>query len=412
MSPPEAEPARQWMPSARSLKVLQIGKHFYPDEGGVETVTQGISNALLLEDIRADVLCFGLAGRSYADLALPYSVFRAKPDLQFGNKVLSFDFARRLRAIEPAYDAGLVHLPNPVAAAAVLAIWRKPLVLLWHADIPQARLRRLLGPLDRRLIAAADLVISPTPAHSDGSEHAAIMRDKTRVAAFPFDPGRLDQPTPDSPGARRVADFLRGRPFVLAVGRLVPYKGFDILLKAARRLPAEAAVVIVGAGPLMGAMSEQVAYHELGGKVLLAGPVESGALSALYGWSSVVCMPSVTAAEMYGMVQVEAMAFGKPIVSTSIPRSGVPYVNRHGVSGLLVEPGDAGQLAAALTAILRDEALRQQLSSGAAELFAREHGFRSAGSRYAAILREAVALRAAAGGRGRPGFSRRPGAQR
>src|SRR3712207_1964424 len=134
----------------RDLRLLQIGKHFPPDTGGIETVMYGISNALQLEGIRADVLCFGITGRAYPPLDLGYEVVRASPTMQVGNKVVSIEFIRKLRALEHDYDAALLHLPNPVAALGVIAYWRKPLILLWHADVPQPYVRKLLAPLDRQ----------------------------------------------------------------------------------------------------------------------------------------------------------------------------------------------------------------------------------------------------------------------
>ena len=114
-------------------------------------------------------------------------------------------------------------------------------------------------------------------------------------------------------------------------------------------------------------------------------------MSACFAGATVFCLPSVTAAEMYGVVQVEALAAGVPIVSTAIPRSGVGWVNRDGVSGLVVPPADAPALAAAITRIAGDPACRAQLSAGAHALFAAEHDMTRAAARYGAIIREAVA---------------------
>ena len=126
---------------------------------------------------------------------------------------------------------------------------------------------------------------------------------------------------------------------MLFAGRLVPYKGVDVLLRAMATVDAR--LVVVGDGPLRGALEAQ-ARATCGGRVTFAGTVADDELTALYHACDVFVLPSVTRAEAFGMVQIEAMACGKPVVSTSVA-SGVPWVNQHHETGLIVPPGDAGR---------------------------------------------------------------------
>jgi rhamnosyl/mannosyltransferase len=95
-------------------------------------------------------------------------------------------------------------------------------------------------------------------------------------------------------------------------------------------------------------------------RVRFAGDVDQTTLTALYHACDVFALPSVTHAEAFGMVQLEAMACRKPVVSTRLP-SGVPWVNRDGDSGLVVTPGDADALAGALRTLLADKELRARM---------------------------------------------------
>lgn len=176
-------------------------------------------------------------------------------------------------------------------------------------------------------------------------------------------------PTPDVQQAAARARAAYGAPLTLFVGRLVPYKGVDVLLKA---LPYVAgSLVIVGDGPLrgdLGALAEQLG---LGGHVHFVGSVSRSDLVALFHAADVLALPSVTPNEAFGLVQLEAHACGVPVASTSLP-TGVPFANLHGVTGLVVTPGDVEELAAALGLLLEDDALRAELGRRAhARLFDR-----------------------------------------
>jgi glycosyltransferase involved in cell wall biosynthesis len=373
------------------INILQIGKYFNPDKGGIETVTEGISTALLSEDIVADVLCFARE-RPYETAHLPYKIMRARPNLELGNKALSVDYYRQIAALSDNYDAALMHLPNPLAMLGALAGWRKPLILIWHADIlPYKLLSPFIRILERASIRQATAVISPTAMHTEGSYLAEALAPKREVIPYPFFADRLPDADASAPEVRAIEAFLRGRRLVLAVGRLVPYKGFDVLVDASLTLDPSAAIVIVGTGPMAKALDSQARQMGTLDKVFFAGHVGDAALAALYERAAVVTMSSVTRAEMYGMTQVEAMSYGVPVVSTIIPRSGVPLVNINDVTGLTVPPNDAVALSAALSRILTEPDTRNRLGDGGRRLCAEIHDSRQAGRRYAQLIRRVVA---------------------
>lgn len=375
------------------IRMLQLAKHFAPDTGGIETVTLNISETLPAFGIQADVLCTAV-GDTYPKIDRGYEVIRCQPDLAFGNKRLSWRYVTQGRRLERDYDVALVHLPNPLAVLVALN-WRKPVILLWHADIPQRAIRLATAPLDRRLIAKAAAIISPTPVHVGRSHHAAaIARRKTAVISYPYDLTARSLATGSTPFATRLRAFGKGRALAIAIGRLVPYKGFDVLIEAAKHFGEHLCAVIIGGGPLHDQLADQVRAAGLDDRIMLAGRLSDDELADAFALARMGCLPSVTAAEMYGMVQVETMAAGLPMVSTDIPRSGVPFVNRDGETGLIVAPGDPIALAAALRRLAEDEMLWKRLSEGALRSIAEEHDAHQVAGRYAELIREVVTNRA------------------
>jgi rhamnosyl/mannosyltransferase len=162
-------------------------------------------------------------------------------------------------------------------------------------------------------------------------------------------------------------------PRALFVGRLVYYKGVDVLIDAMARCAGT--LLLVGDGPLEPALRQRAAALGMDDRVVFAGRVSDEDLPAYYQASDVFVLPSVARTETFGVVQVEAMAAGLPVVSTNLP-TGVPWVNQDGLSGLVVPPGNAGRLADAMGRLLLDRELRERLGQNAAarasELFSRE----------------------------------------
>jgi rhamnosyl/mannosyltransferase len=120
---------------------------------------------------------------------------------------------------------------------------------------------------------------------------------------------------------------------------------------------------------------------------VFAGRVTDDALVAHYHAADVVCLPSVTIAEAFGMVLLEAMACGKPLVTTTLP-TGVSAINRDGDTGLAVPPGNAGALREALTALLGDPARREALGRAARAVLEREYTAAVMAERFAALYGE------------------------
>lgn len=186
------------------------------------------------------------------------------------------------------------------------------------------------------------------------------------------------------PPARRVSD---GPLRLLTVARLVPGKGHALLLEALaslRERGIETATTFVGEGP------EREALAQLAGElrldVRLAGAVGQDELGAFYEDAELFCLP--TFAEGLGVVLLEAMAAGLPVVSSLV--MGVPEVVEDGKTGLLVLPGRADLLAEALARLAESGELRERLGRAGRRWVEDEFGIERASSQLARLLEETV----------------------
>ena len=259
-------------------------------------------------------------------------------------------------------DVTVIHEPNPLALVSHwLAAQRGPLVVWFHSEVirPRWKYRLMYRPFLRRALRLAARIVVSSPNLAD---HAAELQDfRAKCVVIPF--GIDTAPLRRTPGVEaRMAEIARRfpGPRILFLGRLVPYKGVDVLLHAMRGVQATA--LIAGDGPLRGRLEAQARELGVADSVQFLGHLSDEEVVAHLHACDVFVLPSVTRAETFGVVQLEAMACGKPVVSTRLP-TGVPWVNRHGETGLVVEPGDAAGLAAALETLTGDPALCGRLGA-------------------------------------------------
>jgi rhamnosyl/mannosyltransferase len=261
----------------------------------------------------------------------------------------------------------LVHLQFPADPMAHLAYALLPAsvgrVISWHSDIVRQRaLLRVYRPFLERSLRAADAIIAATPAHISSSEQLAAVRDTARFHVIPygFDLSRFE-------GRPALADEIRrrykGRFLVFALGRHVYYKGFEYLIRALAAVP-DAMLALGGQGPLTQELKGVAREAGLAERVDFVGRIPDVDLPAWYHACDVFCLSSIEPAEAFGIVQVEAMACGKPVVCCRLD-NGVNWVNRDGETGLAVPPRDVAALAGALERLRRDAELRARLGEQA-----------------------------------------------
>lgn len=260
-----------------------------------------------------------------------------------------------------------LHFPDPLSLVIAETLPRHlKLVVTWHSDVIRQRAAlSLYQPLVDRLLRRASAVIGATRSHFEQSTQlASVPESRRRIIPFGIAPESIDNAASRSLGERLRAT-MENRPIVLGVGRHVYYKGFEVLIDAMRAVP-DAVLVLCGHGELTRTLRDRVVSAGLDRRVVFAGQVTDDELAGWYQACDVFCMPSVERAECFGLVQLEAMACGKPIVVTRLG-NGVNEVHADGVIGHAVPVGDAKALAAALEDLLADPAKRARMGRAAGE---------------------------------------------
>jgi glycosyltransferase involved in cell wall biosynthesis len=260
-----------------------------------------------------------------------------------------FALRRATRGADLVHAHGLRAGLVAAAARTVAGERRRPLVLTLHNALPGGGglRRRVLQAAERATIRSADVVLA---ASSDLAENArALGARDVRVAPVAAPP--LSPPERARPDVRREIGLDDDqRPLVVAVGRLHPQKGYDLLLDAVARWVADPRlrptplVAIAGDGPLHDELTARIAAERL--PVVLLGRRTD--VADLLGAADVCVLPSVW--EARSLTAQEALRAGTPLVATAV--GGIPELV--GDAAELVPPGDADALAEAVTAVLTD----------------------------------------------------------
>jgi rhamnosyl/mannosyltransferase len=356
-----------------SIKVLHVGKYYPPVDGGIENHVCSLAVGLA-SHYQVTALVFNTEARTTQEVIDGVRVVRVATLGRLLSTEMApsfFSWFLRLRSADIIH----LHTPNPIGELACLATPRRSrLVVTYHSDVVR---QKLLGRLNRillhRILRRADRIIAFTRRYMESSPVIARYAHKCAIIPHGVDLTEMEiTPTVE----RRAAELRRqhGPRLAVFVGRLVYYKGLDTLLRALASVP-EANLIIVGDGPLRQPMEALARDLGVADRARFLGRVSHEEKVACYRAGDLLVLPATHRSEAFGLVQVEAMACGLPVISTNID-SGVPFVNQDGVTGLIVEPADPMGLAGAMRRLLSDEGLRLSLGRAARQrvedLFSRD----------------------------------------
>ena len=357
------------MPEKTPLHILQVNKAYYPHIGGIESLVRTFSMELQkYPDVQVKVLVCQEKGKRAEKTLDGVPVSYASSFGTYFSCPLSFDFFRQFRKLSKWADVIEFYMPFPLGdLACLLSRYRGGVVLAWHSDVVrQKTLLRFYAPILRRFLKRADYIIAATKGHITSSSFLSQpeIQKKCRIIPYGLNIEAYHR-VPRSP----VLQKKQTNPAnirVLFVGRFVYYKGIEILLKAFSTVK-HCELFLVGHGtPEMEEKLHQM-VHKAGQEKLVhfMGNLPEEPLRQAFADCDIFVLPSVANSEAFGIVQMEAMVYGKPVINTHLP-TGVPYVSLDGETGLTVEPNDAPALAQAIQTLADDKLLRKKYGAAAA----------------------------------------------
>ena len=358
------------------MKILQLGKFYPPDVGGIETAIYNITEELNKRGIKCDVLCSN-SKRGYKKEIIDrgsykYIVYRTKSYGKIASTSITPQMIFKLKEIIDNYDIIHLHHPDPMANFALFLVnpKKQKIVIHWHSDIIKQKFAlKFYRPLLNWMLKKADVIIGTSPKYIKESEQLKDFKNK--CIAIPLGIKKEDLKV-DKEKIKEIKKKFENKKIIFSLGRFIYYKGFEYLIESSKYLPDNYVIIIGGDGELRKKYEKLIMNNNLLNKVFLIGKIPQTHLGSYYKACDLFCLPSIEKSEAFGLVIVEAMSFGKPVVATNIKGSGVSWVNQNGVTGLNVEPKNSKALADAIRFICENPEIYIKMSKNALKRFEEE----------------------------------------
>jgi glycosyltransferase involved in cell wall biosynthesis len=281
-------------------------------------------------------------------------IIRAGSMGEFKSTPFSPAFPYHLRRQLSWADLVHYHLPFPIGPISHLLnrAMQKPTVVTFHDEIiGKGPVVYPYKPILNRFLGAADRILVTSPNMRDKCSRVLEFESKTSIVPLGI----------DATGMEIDSHAVSGRN-ILFVGRLVDFKGIDDLISSMKEL--DASLSIVGKGPRRDDLEQHANDEGVSQKVTFEGFVSEERLDRFYRNADIFVLPSVGENESFGIVQLEAMKRGLPVINTALP-TGVPYVSVDGMTGITVPPGRPDTIAAAASALFENPELYRRYSINA-----------------------------------------------
>ncbi len=354
-------------------KVLQIPNYQYPHIGGIEQVSRDIARVLNTEEIEQKIICFNEDAQDEEyicrrretthDMVDGVEVIRCGCFAKVASQSLSLTYFGELRRVMDDFKPDIVvfHYPNPFAAFLLMRYKKRDfkLLLYWHLDITKQKLlRKIFHKQNLALIKRADYILGATPKHLNESKYSSYFGTKKKILPYMINEENLQLSPDEIKNAEQLHEKYPGKVLCFFIGRHVPYKGLKYLIEASKILGNKNIQFLIGgSGELTDELKRQASGDE---KIEFVGRLNDSEKRIYLYACDIFCFPSVTRNEAFGLALAEAMYFGKPAITFTIPGSGVNYVNLNEVTGIECPNSDAKAYAKAIRMLVDNPQMREK----------------------------------------------------
>lgn len=347
------------------MKIIQTNKAYFPKVGGIETTITTLSEGLV-KDFNAEVtaLVFN-EKRSFKTISKSIEGVKVNYLPNFGSiaslpiSFSYFDYIKKLNG-----DILHIHEPFPWADLAIKFLPQvknnfSKIIVSWHSDIIRQKwVLSIYRKYIYNLLNIADQIIVSNASLIDNSSFLRAFRKKCNII-----PIGTNLNWTNNLSVTNNLKLNDGKKSILFVGRLVYYKGIEYLVQAMSSIK-NAELTIIGSGPLKNKIIQQINSLNLGNRICVVPEVDSQTLHKHFNDCDLFVLPSVEKSETYGIVQIEAMACGKPVISTELG-TGTSFVNQDKLTGFVVPPRDSNSLKDAINKLVENDDLRLNLGRNA-----------------------------------------------
>ena len=344
------------------MKVLFSITYYTPYVSGLTLYVKRLAEALSERSHQVSVISFQHEKKLPLEEKInKVKVVRVKPLLKISKGFVSLGWLTKCYREVRKHDAVIINLPQfeGIIPALLGKIFGKKVVAVYHCEVvlPQGFFNRiinwLLNQSNRISLALSDTVVTYT---EDFANHSKILLPYLKKTKYVYPP--IPLPKIDKRVQKMITDKIGKTDYIIGVAaRLAAEKGMEYLLETIPLLKDKCKIVIAGSLDPVGETSYKQKILKLVEKykdyIIFLGELKEEEMGAFYSLLDVLVLPSVNSTEAFGMVQVEAMMMGVPVVASDLPGVRVP-IQKTGM-GAVVPIKNSQKLSEAIAAVLKNK---------------------------------------------------------